>query len=90
VQVVASAGAVLAAFAAANDEQRDVAIIDADNPAIYVLALGSALAAHAPFATARRILIASNDEVTPDRGGGSVLAPIWFDRCDNLNSSIAS
>jgi two-component system sensor histidine kinase/response regulator len=65
VQVVASAGAALAAFAAANDEQRpfDVAIIDADNPAINVLALGSALAAHAPFATARRILVASNDEV---------------------------
>jgi CheY-like chemotaxis protein len=65
VQVVASAGEALAAFAAADDEGRifDVAIIDADNSAINVLSLGAALGAYARFATARRILVATSDEV---------------------------
>jgi CheY-like chemotaxis protein len=64
VQVVATASEALAAFAAADAAGRsfDVAIMDAENAGINVLSLGSALAAHAPFATARRILVASNDE----------------------------
>jgi len=64
VQVVASAVATLASFAAAEDEGRrfDIAIVDADNPGTDALSLGAALAAYAPFATARRILVATSDE----------------------------
>jgi PAS domain S-box-containing protein len=65
VDVVASNDAALAAFAAADREQRpfDVAIIDGDSAEIDALSLCSALAESAPFATARRILVSSSDAI---------------------------